>query len=38
MPSAPFTTVATTFGPGDTLLLYSDGVTEARTGADRTTL
>lgn len=38
LPAAPFTTVATTLGPGDTLLLYSDGVTEARTGADRTTL
>ncbi|MEV5957903.1 SpoIIE family protein phosphatase [Streptomyces sp. NPDC051987] len=38
LPSAPFTTVTTTLDPGDTLLLYSDGVTEARTGADRTTL
>jgi sigma-B regulation protein RsbU (phosphoserine phosphatase) len=25
-------------GPGDTLLLYTDGLTEARTGRDRTGL
>ncbi|MBW8798328.1 MAG: SpoIIE family protein phosphatase [Streptomyces sp.] len=38
LPSAHFATATTTLGPGDTLLLYSDGVTEARTGADRTSL
>lgn len=38
LPSAPFGTAATTLGPGDTLLLYTDGLTEARTGEDRTAL
>ncbi|MFD6311566.1 MULTISPECIES: PP2C family protein-serine/threonine phosphatase [Streptomyces] len=38
LPTAPFTAAATTLGPGDTLLLYTDGITEARTGEDRTSL
>ncbi len=38
LPAAHFATATTTLRPGDTLLLYSDGVTEARTGEDRTTL
>lgn len=38
MPDAPFSTVATTLGPGDTLLLYTDGLTEARTGESRKSL
>ncbi|MFI9245040.1 PP2C family protein-serine/threonine phosphatase [Streptomyces sp. NPDC053086] len=38
LPDARFTTAATTLAPGDTLLLYTDGLTEARTGEDRTTL
>ncbi|MEU0409414.1 SpoIIE family protein phosphatase [Streptomyces griseorubiginosus] len=38
LPSAPFTTATTELGPGDTLLLYTDGLTEARTGQDRTGL
>ncbi len=38
LPEARFTTATTTLGPGDTLLLYTDGLTEARTGPDRTTL
>ncbi|MEU0160822.1 SpoIIE family protein phosphatase [Streptomyces sp. NPDC006261] len=38
LPSAPFTAAATSLGPGDTLLLYTDGLTEARTGQDRSTL
>ncbi|WP_299538751.1 PP2C family protein-serine/threonine phosphatase [uncultured Streptomyces sp.] len=38
LPTAPFTTAATTLGPGDTLLLYTDGLTEARTGPTRRNL
>ncbi|TQJ92224.1 sigma-B regulation protein RsbU (phosphoserine phosphatase) [Streptomyces sp. SLBN-31] len=38
LPEAPFSTATTTLCPGDTLLLYTDGLTEARTGADRSSL
>ncbi|MFE5190600.1 PP2C family protein-serine/threonine phosphatase [Streptomyces sp. NPDC056628] len=38
LPTAPFTAAATTLDAGDTLLLYTDGLTEARTGKDRTSL
>ncbi|MET9494827.1 SpoIIE family protein phosphatase [Streptomyces sp. NPDC006552] len=38
LPDPRFTTATTTLAPGDTLLLYTDGVTEARTGPDRSTL
>ncbi|MFF9815687.1 PP2C family protein-serine/threonine phosphatase [Streptomyces sp. NPDC014006] len=38
LPSAPFTAATTVLGPGDTLLLYTDGLTEARIGDDRTSL
>ncbi|MFF7445770.1 MULTISPECIES: SpoIIE family protein phosphatase [unclassified Streptomyces] len=35
LPEAPFTAARTTLQPGDTLLLYTDGLTEARTGPGR---
>jgi phosphoserine phosphatase RsbU/P len=35
LPEAPFSTVRTTLAPGETLLLYTDGLTEARTGPSR---
>ncbi|MEV5343893.1 SpoIIE family protein phosphatase [Streptomyces sp. NPDC052676] len=38
LPEARFTANGTVLGPGDTLLLYTDGLTEARTGKDRTSL
>ncbi|WP_320777835.1 PP2C family protein-serine/threonine phosphatase [Streptomyces sp. CRN 30] len=38
LPDARFATVDTVLAPGDTLLLYTDGLTEARIGPDRTTL
>ncbi|MFG3013980.1 PP2C family protein-serine/threonine phosphatase [Streptomyces cinerochromogenes] len=38
LPEARFTTAGTVLGPGDTPLLYTDGLTEARTGKDRTSL
>ncbi|MFD3540253.1 PP2C family protein-serine/threonine phosphatase [Streptomyces sp. NPDC058662] len=38
MPAAPFTSATTVLSPGDTLLLYTDGLTEARTGEGRTSL
>ncbi|WP_030964831.1 PP2C family protein-serine/threonine phosphatase [Streptomyces sp. NRRL S-378] len=38
LPTAPFTPATITLGPGDTLLLYTDGLTEARTGQGRTDL
>ncbi|MFD5515526.1 PP2C family protein-serine/threonine phosphatase [Streptomyces sp. NPDC127066] len=38
LPSAPFTAARTVLAPGDTLLLYTDGITEARTSEDRTGL
>ena len=34
LPDAPFVTRTIPLGPGDTLLLYTDGLTEARTGTD----
>ncbi|MFE1585045.1 PP2C family protein-serine/threonine phosphatase [Streptomyces sp. NPDC058737] len=38
LPTASFVTATTVLGPGDTLLLYTDGLTEARTGEDRSAL
>ncbi|MFB7058098.1 PP2C family protein-serine/threonine phosphatase [Streptomyces vinaceus] len=38
LPAAHFATATTTLVPGDTLLLYTDGLTEARTGLSRTSL
>ncbi|MFJ7073042.1 PP2C family protein-serine/threonine phosphatase [Streptomyces sp. NPDC098781] len=38
LPSAPFSSATTILDPGDTLLLYTDGLTEARTGDDRAAL
>ncbi|MEV6804637.1 SpoIIE family protein phosphatase [Streptomyces sp. NPDC051132] len=38
LPSARFTAATTVLTPGDTLLLYTDGITEARIGEDRTNL
>ncbi|WP_030768158.1 PP2C family protein-serine/threonine phosphatase [Streptomyces sp. NRRL F-2664] len=38
LPDARFTAADTLLGPGDTLLLYTDGLTEARTGQNRTAL
>ncbi|MGW7436721.1 PP2C family protein-serine/threonine phosphatase [Streptomyces sp. NPDC054849] len=35
LPEPHFTAAETTLGPGDTLLLYTDGLTEARIGANR---
>uniref|UniRef100_UPI00098AE297 PP2C family protein-serine/threonine phosphatase n=1 Tax=Streptomyces sp. JHA26 TaxID=1917143 RepID=UPI00098AE297 len=38
LPDASFTSATAVLGPGDTLLLYTDGLTEARTDPGRTTL
>ncbi|MGW0906134.1 PP2C family protein-serine/threonine phosphatase [Streptomyces sp. NPDC002853] len=38
LPQARFTTAETTLAAGDTLLLYTDGLTEARTGSTRQSL
>jgi sigma-B regulation protein RsbU (phosphoserine phosphatase) len=38
LPTARFTTATTVLDPGDLLLLYTDGITEARTGEDRSSL
>ncbi|MEU0008704.1 SpoIIE family protein phosphatase [Streptomyces sp. NPDC006314] len=38
LPTAPFTSAKATLAPGDTILLYTDGLTEARTGTSRDTL
>lgn len=38
LPGADFASAETTLAPGDTLLLYTDGLTEARTGPRRDTL
>jgi sigma-B regulation protein RsbU (phosphoserine phosphatase) len=38
LPTAPFATATAVLHPGDTLVLYTDGLTEARTGEDRTSL
>ncbi|MEV6012929.1 SpoIIE family protein phosphatase [Streptomyces sp. NPDC051976] len=38
VPDAPFTTAEATLAEGDALLLYTDGLTEARTGPTRASL
>lgn len=38
LPDAHFATTATTLNPGDTFLVYTDGLTEARTGAESDTM
>ncbi|MFK0116423.1 PP2C family protein-serine/threonine phosphatase [Streptomyces sp. NPDC090994] len=38
LPDATFATATTLVGPGDTLVLYTDGLTEARTSEDRASL
>ncbi|MET9361653.1 SpoIIE family protein phosphatase [Streptomyces sp. NPDC006632] len=38
LPEARFTAARSVLTPGDTLLLYTDGITEARTSADRSSL
>ncbi|MFD7922099.1 PP2C family protein-serine/threonine phosphatase [Streptomyces sp. NPDC059740] len=38
LPDSRFTTATTELAPGDTLLLYTDGLTEARTGPGRDSL
>ncbi len=38
LPDAHFATVETTLAPGDTFVLYTDGLTEARTGAGPDTM
>ncbi|NJQ00493.1 PP2C family protein-serine/threonine phosphatase [Streptomyces zingiberis] len=38
LPTAPFVTAETVLAPGDTMLLYTDGLTEARTGDARDSL
>jgi sigma-B regulation protein RsbU (phosphoserine phosphatase) len=38
LPTAPVATATTVLHPGDTLVLYTDGLTEARTGEDRSAL
>ncbi|MFC8368341.1 PP2C family protein-serine/threonine phosphatase [Streptomyces sp. NPDC057239] len=38
LPAAAFSATTTVLDPGDTLVLYTDGLTEARTSGDRTAL